>query len=330
MENIFNYIWTIFDWMPEQASTWAKDVDWVNNLINFLSLICTVAIVGLAVWFAFRYRQSRVGDRALTHVDHSTSIEVIWTIIPTLVCFYLFYYGYAVYGEMRNPPANALEINVEGWKWAWRFEHSSGKTESKTLVVPVNKPVRLIMTSRDVHHSFFIPAMRVKEDIIKGRYHYVWFEANRTGEFPIFCTEYCGTEHSSMLGTLKVVPEAEYLSYIHGVSDDELPLEEVGAKVFDGNCKTCHSIDGSKVIGPTFKKLAGSERKYIDDQGKSGAAVADENYLLESILYPQKKIAVGFENASPMIAYKGLLSEREINGVIAYLKAINKSGSDKE
>ena len=168
-------IWEFLDYMPEGASTWAGDVDWANNLITNVSVLCTVLITGAAIYFAVRYRQRKGTNPTVSTMTHSVALETLWTAIPTFVCIYLFYYGVIVYKDMREPPTNPIEINVTGYKWAWDYRHANGKRDSERLVVPVGKPVRLVMTSLDVHHSFFIPAMRVKEDVIAGRYHFLWF-----------------------------------------------------------------------------------------------------------------------------------------------------------
>ena len=320
--NLLEKLWTYFDWMPEGASTWADEVDWVNNLITNISVFCTVVIVGAMLYFAVRYRRRGVGGSSVSTVTHSVPIETLWTAIPTIVCVYMFYYGLVVYKDMRTPPLNPIEINVYGYKWAWEFQHANGKRETGELVVPVGKPVRLVMTSRDVHHSFFIPAMRIKEDIIAGRYHFTWFEATRTGEFPVFCTEYCGQKHYNMLAKLRVVSEEEYEDYLleRGASGEVLEPSELGAKLYTAKgCNACHSLDGSKVIGPSWKALYGVERRFSD----GSSSIADENYLRESILNPNKRVVEGFQ-PNLMVAWEGLLSEEELNGLIAYIKTLKE------
>jgi cytochrome c oxidase subunit 2 len=308
-----------FDWMPEQASSWAPKVDFINNFITDVSVFCTIAITVAMLYFAIRYRRRGPNDYT-PNITHNATLETVWTVIPTVICIFVFYYGFAVYHQMRNPPANPLEIQVSGYQWAWEMTYPNGKKSVNELVVPINKPVRLITKSRDVNHSFFIPAMRVKEDVIGNTYHYLWFEPTKLGDFHIFCAEYCGTAHSGMIGNLKVVSQAEYDDYISdrkSADAPQLPPEEIGklayAKV---GCNACHSIDGSKIVGPSFKGLWGREEEFED----GSKLIADENYIRESILHPSAKIVKGYPAVmQPMLSEK---DEEKIAGIIAFIKTL--------
>lgn len=311
-----------FDYMPEGASAWAEDIDWMNNWITDVSTICTVVITGVMLFFAYYYRASK-NPRPTSDVSHNQSLEIVWTVIPTIVCVYCFYLGFDVYKDMRTPPANAVEIGVTGFRWGWNFQYESGHNSSKELVVPVGEPIKLVMKSKDVIHSFFIPNMRVKEDVRADRYSYLWFtptklSAHRSGGvFPIMCAEYCGTNHSGMIAGLKVVSRAEYNDFINQRSATKLTPMELGQKLYaEKACQGCHSLDGSKIIGPTFKGLFGKNRDFNDGTNQ----VADENYLKESILNSNKKIVSGYPKGQ-MPAFEGQLSDDELDALITFIKA---------
>lgn len=300
--------------MPVEASTWAARVDELNAFITIVAALCTVAITAVMLYFAWKYRR-RGDDDQTAYITHNATIETIWTVVPTIICLFVFIAGFKVYREMRTPPANPLEISVTGRKWAWSFKYPNGKTSDQELVVPVGRPVKLITRSLDVNHSFFLPEMRVKEDVIASEYHYLWFNATQTGEFHIFCAEYCGREHSGMLGKLRVVPETEYQDYVNDRVAEQLPPDQLGMKLYDTKgCKQCHSVDGSKVVGPSFKGLFGRSEALAD-----GSSVqVDENYLSESMREPAKKVVATFPPAMPVIPLK----DEEIDGLIAYIKTL--------
>lgn len=317
LESLNNY-WNSM--LPEQVSTWAAQVDWINALINNISLLSIVLITGAMLYFCVKYRK-RTDNDVTCQISHDTRIETVWTVVPTIICLFMFYYGVVQYDEMRTPPANAIEINVEGYKWGWNYRHPSGKKDAKDLVVPVGKPVRLLMRSRDVLHSFFIPAMRVKEDVAANRYSYLWFTAEKEGKYPIFCAEYCGTSHSGMLGELTVVSAQEYQDYLSGRKLGEaadIPPEKLGELAYNKNgCMACHSLSGARVVGPSFKGLWGSERSFVEGE----AVIADENYIKESIWYPNKLIVAGYP-PNQMPAYKDQISEEDIDNLIAFMKTL--------
>ena len=311
----------LFSWMPEQAATWAADVDALNNFITNASVFFTVVITGVMLWFAWKYRKTSENQET-AYITHNAALETVWTVIPSVVVIVVFVYGLMSYKEMRTVPASSIEINVQAWKWRWEFTYPNGKTTTGELVVPLGEPVRLIMTSNDVIHSFFIPVMRVKEDVYKGNYSYLWFTPTKLGEFHIFCAEYCGLQHSGMLATLKVVTPEAYQDFLIDRVDGEapkLPPEELGKELYTKKgCVACHSLDGSAIIGPSFKGLfAAKERKFAD----GSTAPLDENYIRESILNPNAKIVEGYP-AGQMPAFEGQLSEEELSGLIAYLKTL--------
>lgn len=306
--------------MPEQASTFAAEIDFMNNFISYVAAFCTIAITGAMIYFAWKYRK-RTDNDLTPQITHSTVLETLWTAIPTVVVLFIFYYGTMTYVDMRNPPANALEIGVRGYQWAWEFTYPNGKKQGEELVVPVDTPIKLIMTSSEtggktpVNHSFYIPAMRVKEDVIGGTYHYLWFQPTKLGNYPIFCTEYCGTNHSGMLGRLRVVTPEEYQDHINDRREGERPLEEVAKEIWvNKGCKGCHSLDGTAVVGPSWKGLWAAKREFVD----GSSATADENYIRSAILNPGAQVLKGYQNVMPMIP----LTDDEIETLIAFLKTI--------
>jgi cytochrome c oxidase subunit II len=254
----------MFRYLPEQASSFAHKVDWIHNLITDISLFFTVAIVGSMLYFGLRYRKKDGVDHETPHIEGNMGLEVIWTVVPTIICIFVAAYGYIIFDEMRQPPPNAMEIAVTGQKWRWDFEYPSGKTTTAEFVVPVDEPVKLRMTSRDVLHSFFIPSMRVKMDVIPGQYTHLWFQPIKVGEYQVFCTEYCGLQHSSMLAKLRVVSRAEYDRWLNDDSEAvraaRMKPEDLGKRLYiQKGCNACHSLDGSRIVGPTFLKLFGRE-----------------------------------------------------------------------
>ena len=303
--------------MPVQASEWASRVDWLNNFITYVSIFCTLAITGVMLYFMVKYRR-RSEDQKTEYITHNATLETVWTVVPTIVCIFVFIYGYLVYDEMRTPPSNAIEVGVEGQKWRWEFEYSTGKRSTAELIVPVGKPIRLVMRSKDVNHSFFIPSMRVKEDVLASTYSYLWFTPIMTGEFPIYCTEYCGTSHSDMLATLKVVSPEVYEDFINERSQEKLLPAELGAKLFNQKgCMACHSVDGSAKVCPTLHKLFGHEVELAD----GSKVMADENYLESSIINPNGQLVKGFQ-PNMMPSFKGQLTDEELAGLNAYIKTL--------
>lgn len=315
---MLDWLHKFFDQMPIDGSLFAPKVDWLNNFITYSAVFCTVAITAVMIYFMVRYRR-RSDDDETDPITHNVSLEVIWTVIPTIIVLFVFFYGFTYYREMRTPPENPIEINVEGYRWGWNFEYENGKKASGEVMVPVGKPVRFIMRSRDVNHSFFIPAMRVKEDVIAGAYHYLWFTPTVEGEFPVFCAEYCGLNHSFMRATLKVVAEEVFNDFLEekpeGPGEGITPVEW-GRKLYqEKGCMGCHSLDGTSVVGPTFQHIMSHEVELED-----GTKVpVDENYLRESILNPNAKIVKGFQ-PNLMPAFQGLVTEEELGALIAFIK----------
>jgi cytochrome c oxidase subunit 2 len=310
-------------WMPEQASTVAPTVDFAFYFVYWVSAFFAVLITGLIVLFAVRYRHRRgVREKADPTPHHNLALEAAWTIPPTLLVVAFFWVGFRGFMDLATPPENAYEIQVTAQKWNWLFTYPGGYVDPD-LHVPVDTPVRLVMSSQDVIHSFFVPAFRVKRDVVPGRYAKAWFEATRPGEFQLFCAEYCGTSHSKMLAKVVVHPTGEFERWLKDASNflDRMPPEQAGEKLYQQRgCPQCHSVDGKGGIGPSFLNLFG----YPQPLTGGGAVVADEDYIRSSILQPQAQIVAGYEPVMP--TFQGRLTDREIGAIIAYMKSLSDRG----
>jgi cytochrome c oxidase subunit 2 len=302
--------------MPHAGTALAEDIDKLFVAVTWLSAFLFVLIVGAAAYWTYKHRRQPGDEKKLsTPTYHNPAIEIFWSVGPLLVCLGLFHWGVVQYFNLRVAPAGAEQVNVRGRKWAWEFEYSNGKVSDK-LYAPVGKPVRLIMTSQDVIHSFFVPDFRIKQDVIPGRYSTVWFEAREVGENQVFCTEYCGNSHSDMLTKVVVKPVAEFEKWKEEEEGAGLPLAEVGKNVYEGKaCNTCHSLDGSAKVGPSFKGLWGRQEALADGT----TVTVDENYVRESVLQPNAKVVKGYQPVMP--TFQGSLKERQILGIIEFLKA---------
>ncbi len=314
----------MFRYLPEQASEFAPKVDTINHIITDISVFFTVAIVGAMLIFAYIWRRKDGKDHETPAIQGSHFLEMLWTVVPSIICVYVAAYGYNVFTEMRTPPANAMEINVTGQRWKWDFEYKTGKKTTNELVVPVDEPVKLVMTSTDVLHSFFVPAMRVKSDVVPKQYTTLWFKPVKTGEYNVFCTEYCGKDHSAMLATLKVLPKQEYERWLADESEAirlaRMKPSDLGKELYvSKGCNACHSLDGSRLVGPSFLKLFGKEEELSD--GKK--ITADENYLKNSILDPNSQIVKDYP-PNQMPAFAGMVSDEEIHGLIEFIKTIKE------
>lgn len=307
--------------MNTGASTFTQGVDTAFIVILSISVFFLVGITTAMIWFVIRYNRKR--NPKPKDVKDNTRLEVIWTVIPTLLVLVMFYFGWIGYKPMRNVPNGALEVKATGRMWSWQFDYENGK-QSNILVVPVGKPVKLELYSPDVLHSLYIPAFRIKEDVVPGLNNYMWFQAEQEGEFDILCAEYCGVQHSYMLSKVKVVPEEDFLEWFNTKEVVADTLESAGLQILKKNgCVACHSQDGSKIVGPTFKGLFGSQRKVTDVQGNVKTITADESYIEKSIYDPNSEIVEGY-NKNLMVSYKEQISPEEIKEIVNYLKSLNE------
>ena len=288
----------------------------VDALYIFLLIVCgmmTVLIFVCLAYFAARFRY-RPGVPA-EQIEGSTALEITWSAIPFLIFMVIFAWGAVVYFKERTPPADATEVYVVAKQWMWKVEHAEGQREINELHVPVGRDVKLFMSSQDVIHSFYIPAFRVKQDVLPGRYTVEWFRATKPGVYHLFCAEYCGTQHSGMVGDIVVQEPAQYEAWINGGSTG--PLSATGGKVFaELGCATCHRND-TQGRGPNLQGVFGKPVQLADGR----TVTADENYLRECILDPGAKRVKGFQPIMP--TFQGLVSEEQVNALVAYIKSIS-------
>jgi len=309
-------------WMPPASSTQAADVDWLFYGILGLSTICFIGITAAVVMFVMKYRH-RPGHTSSPSASHNDSLEITWTIIPTIVVAIIFVLGWRGYTQLITTPKHAIEVLVTGQKWNWTYTYPNGLVDS-TLHVPVDEPVRLVMKSEDVLHSFYIPAFRIKQDVMPQRYTQLWFEATEVGNYRVYCTEYCGQAHSSMDSVVVVHPPGGYEKFLDRAEELEIELSKtnpakLGEMLYEKRgCKQCHSVDGSAGTGPTFKGSWGTQVQLAD-----GTQVAfDENYVRDSILEPQAQVHKGFNPVMP--TYQGKLKDFHITGLIQYIKSLGE------
>lgn len=305
-------------WLPLQASDLADDMDRLIHFLVFISAVAAVGVIAGFVYFAIRFRRKSEKDQT-PHITHHYLLEFLWSFIPLLIFLFVFGWGWWLYDEMRRSPPGALEIHVYGQMWNWDFVYKTGRRTAGTLYVPVNRPVKLVMTSRDVIHSFYVPAFRIKQDVLPGVYTSLSFKASKTGRFQVFCTEFCGTGHAGMLAKVQVMSLTDWENWLKTDPYEGLNLVEIGQKVFGGRCTACHQITEQRGIGPGLAGVFNSEREFED----GSRALADENYLRESILNPGVKVLKGYGNL--MTPFAGLLQEEELTGLIEYIKTLPSS-----
>jgi cytochrome c oxidase subunit 2 len=310
-----------FPLFPEQASTLAPRVDALYFVLIAVSVFFATLISLAIIIFAFRYRRRSESDRPPEILPY-LRLEVLWTVIPLAFTLSMFAWGAKLYFETYSPPANALEIHVVAKQWMWKAQHPEGRSEIDELHVPVGRPVKLLLTSQDVIHDFFVPAFRVKTDVLPGRYMTVWFEASKTGVFRLFCAEYCGTQHSGMLGRIVVLAPREYQNWLGG-GESGVTRAEAGAKLFQSlGCATCHE-ESNTSRGPSLAGLLGKQVRL--QNGKT--ITADETYIHESLINPRAKIVAGFQPIMP--TFKGLVTEEGISQIISYLKSLDRQEGEQ-
>jgi cytochrome c oxidase subunit 2 len=310
-----------FPLFPDQASTIASGVDAVYFLLTGLSLLFAVIVLFFILFFAIKYRRGSTADRSGL-VFESRTLEFVWSFVPLVLALAVFVIQATAYFNLYRPPIDALEIYVVGRQWMWKAQHPEGQDEINELHVPMNRPVRLIMTSQDVIHSFYIPAFRVKQDVLPGRYTSIWFEATQPGTYHLFCTEFCGTDHAEMGGSVIVLPEAEYQQWLTGDSGN-VPLAEAGEALFlQLGCATCHQSD-EQGRGPSLVGVFGQEVELEGGQ----TVTADEEYLRESIVNPRAKIVAGYPAIMP--TYQGQISDEGLQQIVAYLKSLEAEGGEQ-
>jgi len=299
---------------PEQASTIAPDVDHLLYFLLAVTVFFTLLIFGAIFYFAIRYR--RRSEQELPHVVHGgMALEIVWSVIPFGLTMVMFSWGASIFFRESRPPENSLQIYVVGKQWMWKVQHMEGRREINELHVPMGRPVKLTMTSEDVIHSFFVPAFRIKSDVVPGRYSTMWFQPTAPGKYHLFCAEYCGTKHSGMIGWIYVMEPQDYQNWLSGGSSMGT-LAENGAKLFNElACANCHKQDGSGRCPP----LMGLFGTNIPLAG-GGTVKMDESYIRESILQPSAKVAAGYQPIMP--TFQGLVTEEGVLQLVEYIKSI--------
>ena len=296
----------------------ANNVDALYIFLLVVSALMTVSIFTMVLFFAVRYRK-RPGQRA-EQIDGSHALEITWSIIPFCVFMVFFAWGALLYFKERKPPRDSAEVYTVAKQWMWKFEHMEGQREINELHVPIGRDVKMIMTSQDVIHSFYVPAFRIKQDVLPGRYTVAWFRATKPGTYHLFCAEYCGTQHSGMIGQVVVLEPAQYQAWLSG-GGAAGSMASTGQNVFlQLGCATCHRSD-TQGRGPNLVGLFGKPVQLEDGR----VVTADENYVRESILAPGAKIVSGFKPIMPV--FQGLVSEEQLNALVAYVKSLNQNPS---
>ena len=311
--------------MPPQGSEFAKEIDFVYMSLFWLSVVLFLMIAVPACYFAWRYRYKP--GRVTTHQTHNTTLEVLWSVVPLILCIGIFFWGLNGWMKYAVAPGEAMEISVTAKQWLWQFEYPDGSRTINDIHVPVNKPVKFTMTSEDVLHDFFVPDMRVKHDIIPGRYTQIWFTPTVLGQHNFTCAEYCGKDHSGMKGFLTVDNDADFAKwmetggtewedYFNGKDPKKTPADWGKITYERVGCNSCHTVDGTKSKGPSWKGVYGS----MVPLNNGTSVLADEAYIRESMMSPQAKVVKGFDPIMP--TFQGLLKPNQQNGLVAYIESL--------
>jgi cytochrome c oxidase subunit 2 len=298
---------------PEQASTHAGRVDALFFALLGISGFFAGLIALLLLVFAVKYRRRSAAERPKP-IRSSLKLELTWTLVPLGICLLLFVWGAELFFQSARPPQDALEVYVVAKQWMWKVQHAGGQREINRLHVPLGRPVKLTMISQDVIHSFFVPAFRLHQDVLPNRYTTAWFEATKAGEYHLFCSQYCGTNHAKMIGAVVVMPKEEFATWLQQGADGSMAAE--GRKLFlKLQCVTCHSADAG-ARGPVLEDLHGSEVSLRDGRRLR----ADDAYLRESIVNPDARIVAGYQAIMP--SYAREVNEEELLQLIAFIKAL--------
>ena len=302
---------------PAQASTIARSVDNLFYFLTVMTLFFTALIFLTIFYFMIKYRR-RSPDERPKAIEGNIPLEIFWTAIPLLFVAVIFVWGSTLYFREAEPPKGSMEVFVTGKQWMWKIEHSGGQREINALHVPLGRPVKLTMTSEDVIHDFYVPAFRLKKDVLPGRYTSLWFTATKLGTFHLFCGQYCGAFHAGMIGSVIVLKPDDYQRWLDGGTQGE-SMEAAGEKLFQSNgCVTCHITDGSG-LGPSLLGVYGHTVKLTGGT----SLTADDAYVRESILNPRAKIVAGYTPVMP--TFQGQLTEAQIGDLIAYVRSLGNA-----
>ena len=307
--------------LPEQASTISGQVDALYLYLWAVTILMTTLIAIVATYFVIKYRR-RSPDEIPRQIAGSMKLETLWSVIPFIIMLTFFAWGLDLYFKMYRMPKDAMEISVVGKQWMWKFQHPTGQREINELHVPVNQKIKLIMTTEDVIHALFIPDFRVKSDVVPGRYTSMWFEATKPGTYHMFCTEYCGTNHSGMGGSVVVMERNDYEQWLSGNLNAVSPIVAGEGHFNNLGCVSCHNADGSGGRGPVLQGIFGKPQPLAD----GGSVTVDEGYIRESILNPSAKIVAGYGNIMP--TYQGQVSEEQLLQLVAYIKSLSPEASN--
>jgi len=306
-------------WMPQGVSTVSPEIDWLFYFIFYICVFFFFLILGLLVVFSWKYRY-RPGYTQASAPKHSTALELTWTFIPTVIVILIFYYGFKQYLDLAVAPPNPYEVIVDARTWSYAFEYPNGYIDT-TLHVPSNTAVQMILTSEDVIHGFYIPQFRVKKDIVPGRYNKVWFQCDTPGDYDLFCTQYCGQGHSTMRANVVVQTPADFQAWLKKATDaaNNGPPAFLGERLYrTKGCSQCHSIDGTRIIGPTWKNLWGYN---VDFENGVPSLTADETFIRSCILTPSARIVRSYQNVMP--SFQGSVNDKDINNIIAFMKTLS-------
>lgn len=306
--------WAGFPIFPDQGSTIAEGVDHLHYFLTFITLFFTFIIFSTIFYFAVKYRR-RSEDERPPETKTYLPLELTWTLVPTGLCVIIFVWSSSLYFRNSRPPAASMEIFVVGKQWMWHLQHPEGPREINELHIPVGVPVKLTMTSEDVIHDFYVPAFRVKKDLLPGRYSSLWFQATKTGKYHFFCAQYCGAQHSGMIGWVYVMTPTDYADWLSGGTKGET-MTQAGERLFTQyGCITCHIADGTG-RGPVLQGLFGKEVRLKEGQIR----VADEGFVRQAITNPNSMPLAGYPPIMP--TYLGQMNEEQILQLIAYIKSL--------
>ncbi len=301
---------------PESASSFSWQVDALYFYLIAISVAFMIPIVAAIFWFIVRYRE-REKFATPEEIHGSIVLETVWSIIPFIISMTIFLGGAVVYYTQYRPPDDAMQVYVVGKQWMWKIQHETGQREINQLHVPVNTKVKLTMTTEDVLHDFSIPAFRTKADVVPGRYTYLWFEATKPGTYHLFCAEYCGLNHSGMIGSVVVLEQDAFESWLQGNASNQTPVEQ-GRDLFENKlgCASCHAA-GSGQRGAVLENIYGKEVKFVG----GGSAIVDDEYLRNSILNPSSQVVEGYQPIMP--TFKGQVTEEQLIALVAYIKSLS-------
>jgi cytochrome c oxidase subunit 2 len=307
-----------------QASNFVQGVDFAFMVILGISFFFLIGLTIVMIYFLYKYNRKR--NPVATQIEGSTKLEIIWTVVPFVLTMVMFYVGWAGWRPMHRPPKDAMEVTVYGRMWNFSFEYENGK-RTDTLYLPKDQPVKLNLVALDVLHSLYIPAFRVKQDMVPGKKdNYMWFEPQRAGNYELFCAEYCGLQHSYMLSTVKVMEDADFQSWmvdttqVASAAEIESPTA-TGKRIMQNiGCFACHTLDGTKLVGPSFKGIYGEEQTVVTG-GETRTVTVDDEYIHKSIFDPNADVVEGFQKGL-MVSYEGQLSDDDVANIIEYLKTV--------